>query len=109
MAESNEIVYKALADSTRRLLLDRLFEADGLTLNELCDQISMSRQAVSKHLNLLEEANLVATRWQGREKLHYLNPIPIQEITDRWIRKFEKGNVRFLVDLKTHLENETDE
>jgi DNA-binding transcriptional ArsR family regulator len=97
-------VFKALADPSRRKLLDRLFERSGQSLNELCVGLRMSRQAVTKHLGLLERANLVATLWRGREKLHYLNPVPIQEIADRWIRKYERGRLRALADLKDQLE-----
>src|SRR5262245_42926782 len=101
-------VFKALADPGRRLLLDRLREDNGQTLGQLCEHLDMTRQAVTKHLNLLEEANLVVTRWRGREKLHYLNPVPIHEISDRWIGKFERGRLRVLADLKRQLEGETD-
>ena len=101
-------VFKALADPTRRQLLDRLFEKNGQTLGDLCAELAMSRQAVTKHLNLLEEANLVAVLWSGREKLHYLNPVPIHEIAERWIGKFERGRLRLLADLKEKLEGESD-
>lgn len=103
-----DVVFKALADATRRTLLDRLFENNGQTLGELCERLEMSRQAVTKHLNLLEQANLVVAIWRGREKLHYLNPVPIHEIADRWIGKFERGRLRVLADLKQQLEGETD-
>ena len=104
-----DLVFKALADASRRHLLDRLHERNGQTLGELCDKIEMSRQAVTKHLKILEEALLVVTVWQGREKLHYLNPVPIHEIADRWIRKYEQGRLRALSDLKNKLEAETDD
>jgi len=104
-----DIVFKALADPGRRLLLDRLREKGGQTLGELCGHLEMTRQAVAKHLGILEEANLVAVLRQGREKLHYLNPVPIHEIAERWIGKFERGRLRALADLKTRLEGETDE
>src|SRR3954452_96683 len=81
-------VFKALADATRRRLLDRLFEKNGQTLGELCAELSMSRQAVTKHLSILERARLATVVWRGREKLHSLNPVPIHEIADRWIGKF---------------------
>jgi DNA-binding transcriptional ArsR family regulator len=97
-------VFKALADPGRRELLDRLRADNGLTLGELCGQMDMTRQAVSKHLKLLEEANLVAILWRGRKKLHYLNPMPILDIADRWINKYERGRVRVLSDLKKTLE-----
>jgi DNA-binding transcriptional ArsR family regulator len=101
-------VFKALADPVRRLLLDRLFADNGQTLGQLCAQLDMTRQAVSKHLAVLEEANLVVTMRRGREKLHYLNPVPIHEISDRWIGKFERGRLRALADLKDKLEGESD-
>jgi DNA-binding transcriptional ArsR family regulator len=97
-------VFRALADASRRELLDRLFEKNGQTLSELCDGLDMSRQAVTKHLAILEEANLVATLWRGREKLHYLNPAPIHDIAERWLRKYEKGRLRVLSELKQILE-----
>ncbi|HEY2745930.1 MAG TPA: metalloregulator ArsR/SmtB family transcription factor [Polyangia bacterium] len=102
----DDAVWKALADATRRRLLDRLHADNGQTLGELCAHLAMTRQAVSKHLVLLEEANLVATTWRGREKLHYLNPAPIHVIATRWIDKFERGRVRALGDLKKRLEDE---
>jgi DNA-binding transcriptional ArsR family regulator len=101
-----DAVFKALADASRRQLLDRLFENNGQTLSELCAGLEMTRQAVSKHLGLLEEANLVVTRREGREKLHYLNPVPINEIADRWIGKYERGRLRALSDLKRNLQKE---
>lgn len=101
-------VFKALADPGRRLLLDRLFANNGQTLGQLCEHMDMTRQAVTKHLKLLEEAALVVTIRRGREKLHYLNPVPIQEIADRWIGKYERGRLRILADLKQDLERETD-
>jgi DNA-binding transcriptional ArsR family regulator len=99
-------VFKALADPTRRKLLDRLHAHDGLTLGELCEQMSMSRQAVSQHLDVLESANLVSTVRRGREKHHYLNPVPIHEIYDRWVRKFERRRLKAIADLKRRLEEE---
>ena len=101
-------VFKALADPGRRLLLDRLHADNGQTLGQLCERMDMTRQAVSKHLNVLEEATLVVTIWRGREKLHYLNTVPIHEIAERWIDKFEVGRLRVLSDLKKKLEGETD-
>ena len=97
-------VFKALADSSRRALLDRLHVRGGQTLNELCDGLAMPRQAVTKHLGILEAANLVTTIRHGREKLHYLNPVPIHQIGDRWIKKFERGKLTALSDLKRQLE-----
>jgi DNA-binding transcriptional ArsR family regulator len=97
-------VFKALADASRRSLLDRLHARNGQTLNELCDGLAMSRQAVTKHLAILEDANLVATIKHGREKLHYINPVPIHEIGERWIKKFERGKLAALSALKQQLE-----
>jgi DNA-binding transcriptional ArsR family regulator len=96
-------VFKALADSTRRHLLDRLFERDGRTLTELSAGPEMTRFGVMKHLRVLEEAGLVVTRRRGREKLHYLNPVPIRLIHDRWIDKYTERRVSALVDLKHEL------
>lgn len=97
-------VFKALADPTRRFLLDLLFEREGRTLTELEAQVEMSRIGVMKHLRVLEEAELVVTRRSGREKLHFLNPVPIRLIHDRWISKYTKRHVSALVELKTNLE-----
>ena len=97
-------VFKALADASRRSLLDRLHARNGQTLNELGDGLAMTRQAVTKHLLLLEAANLVAVVWRGREKLHYLNPVPIHEISERWIGKYERHRLQALSDLKKGLE-----
>jgi len=102
-------VFKALADPTRRLLLDRLRDDNGQTLGELCQRLRMSRQAVTKHLGVLEDANLVVTVWRGREKLHYLNPAPIHEITRRWIGGYEKSRVAALADLKRAVEEGDDD
>jgi len=99
-----DLVFKALADPTRRKLLDRLRADNGQTLVELCERLAMTRQAVTKHLVLLEEANLVATLRRGREKLHYLNPVPIHEIAQRWIGKFERPRLDALGELKSKLE-----
>ena len=101
--------FKALADPSRRELLDRLRAENGQTLGQLCAHLDMTRQAVTKHLAVLEEANLVAVVWRGREKLHYLNPVPIHEIAERWIGKFERGRLRVLAELKRQLEGETDD
>jgi DNA-binding transcriptional ArsR family regulator len=103
---SMDAVFRALADKSRRQLLDSLHARNGQTLNELCEQLDMTRQAVTKHLVLLEEANLIAVQWSGREKLHYINPVPINEIAERWIGKFERGRLRALSDLKKNLERE---
>jgi len=99
-----DAVFKALADASRRELLDRLRAESGQTLNELCARLDMTRQAVSKHLTILEEANLVATLRRGREKLHYLNPVPIHEIAERWIGKFERSRLEALSDMKKAME-----
>jgi len=102
-------VFKALADPTRRRLLDLLHRDSGQTLSALCEPMGMTRQAVTQHLQKLEKANLVSVIWQGREKLHYLNPVPLQEIYDRWIGKFERSRLGALRDLKAHLERKSDE
>lgn len=106
MAADMDMVFKALADPGRRQLLDRLHGDNGQTLGQLCGHLDMTRQAVTKHLKLLEAANLVVTIWRGREKLHYLNPVPILEIVDRWIGKYERGRLRVLAELKKQLEGE---
>ena len=97
-------VFRALADASRRSLLDRLHARNGQTLLELCDGLAMTRQAVTKHLTILEAANLVTSMKHGREKLHYLNPVPIHEIGERWIRKFERSKLAALSELKRQLE-----
>jgi DNA-binding transcriptional ArsR family regulator len=104
MVSDDDKVFKALADASRRQLLDRLHEKNGQTLSELCQDHDMSRQAVTKHLGLLEDANLVVTAKKGREKLHYLNPVPINEIYARWIGKFEQGRIQALHNLKQALQ-----
>lgn len=104
-----ELLFKALADRSRRKLLDLLCANDGQTLGDLCKHLDMTRQAVTQHLDLLEAANLVATVRRGRQKLHFLNPVPLQEIYERWIRKFEKPRLRALHDLKRLLEGDRDE
>ena len=105
---SMDAVFKALADPMRRQLLDDLRERGGRTLGDLCAGRGMSRQAVTKHLAILEAANLVVSEKRGREKLHHLNPVPIHDIADRWIGKFERGRLEALADLKRNLEGETD-
>jgi DNA-binding transcriptional ArsR family regulator len=102
--QDTDVLFKALADPSRRKLLDLLHASDGRTLNELCEHLDMSRQGVTQHLALLEAANLVATVWRGREKLHFLNPVPLQEIYERWIAKFEKPRLKAIGDLKRRLE-----
>ena len=106
MSADVDLVFKALAAPERRMLLDRLRAENGQTLTQLCARMVMSRQAVTKHLKVLEAATLVVTRWRGREKLHYLNPVPIHEISERWIGKYERGRLGALADLKTKLEGE---
>jgi DNA-binding transcriptional ArsR family regulator len=103
---SMDAVFRALADPTRRQLLDSLHNRNGQTLNALCERTDMTRQAVTKHLAILEEANLITTVRNGREKEHYLNPVPINEIAERWIGKFERGRLTALSDLKKRLERE---
>ena len=103
-----DLLFKALADPSRRKLLDLLNSSDAQTLGALCGHLDMSRQAVTQHLAVLEAAHLVVTRWRGREKLHFLNPTPLQEIYDRWIAKFERSRVKALRDLKRRLEGAHD-
>ena len=103
---SEDEVFRALADASRRILLDRLHRRGGQTLNELCMGLDMSRQAVTKHLSILENANLVAVQRQGREKLHFINPVPINDIAERWLAKFQRGQLRALSALKKALEDD---
>ena len=103
-ARDHDALFKALADPSRRKLLDLLHASDGRTLNELCEHLDMTRQGVTQHLSVLEAANLVATLRQGREKLHFLNPVPLQSLYERWIAKFEKPRLKALSDLKHRLE-----
>ena len=106
LAERGEtdLLFKALADPSRRKLLDLLHVHDGSTLNELCEHLDMTRQGVTQHLDVLEAANLIATVRRGREKLHFLNPVPLQEIYERWVAKFEKPRLKALSALKKRLE-----
>jgi DNA-binding transcriptional ArsR family regulator len=99
-------LFKALADPSRRKLLDQLHAHDGQTLLELCEHLDMTRQGVTQHLTVLEEANLVTVVWRGREKLHFLNPVPLQEIYERWIAKFEKPRLKAIAALKRKLEKD---
>ncbi len=99
-----DALFKALADSSRRKLLDLLHAHDGRTLGELCGHLDMTRQGVTQHLGILEDANLVATVRRGREKLHFLNPVPLQDIYERWIAKFERPRLKALSELKARLE-----
>ena len=101
-----DALFKALADSSRRKLLDLLYANDGQTLSQLCEHLDMTRQSVTQHLGLLEQANLVATSWRGREKLHFFNPVPLQDVYERWISKFEKPRLKALHGLKRRLEGE---
>jgi len=101
---SMDAVFRALADKSRRRLLDRLRARNGQTLGEMCEGLDMTRQAVTKHLVILEEANLIVTEKRGREKLHYLNSVPINEIAERWIGKYERGRLDALAELKKQLE-----
>ena len=101
---SMDTAFRALAEPVRRRLLDRLHARNGRTLGELCEGLDMTRQAATKHLAVLETANLVVTQWRGREKLHFLNPVPIHEIADRWIGKFERSRLDALAELKRSLE-----
>jgi len=102
---NDDLVFKALGDSSRRFLLDLLFKRDGQTLSELESELAMTRFGVMKHLRVLEEAGLVVTRRAGREKFHFLNPVPIRLIHDRWIDKYTERQVSALVHLKTNLES----
>ncbi len=99
-------VFKALADPTRRTLLDRLCAQNGQTLGQLCDHLQMTRQSATQHLGLLEDANLISTVRRGREKLHYINPVPLHDVYERWVRKFEQQRLPLLHDLKRELEGE---
>jgi DNA-binding transcriptional ArsR family regulator len=100
----DEAVFRALADKSRRELLDRLHARSGQSLAQLCNGLDMTRPAVAKHLRILEEANLVAIQWKGREKLHFINPVPINEIAERWIGKFERPRLRTISDFRDALE-----
>lgn len=99
-------VFKALGDPTRRKLLDLLYERNGQTLGQLCEHLAMARQSATQHIGILEEANLVSTVWRGREKLHFINPVPLHEVYERWVRKFERLRLTVLHDLKKELEGE---
>ena len=102
--QDTDLLFKALADPSRRKLLDLLHAHDGRTLNDLCEHLDMTRQGVTQHLDLLAAANLVVTVRRGREKLHFLNPVPLQEIYERWIAKFEKPRLKAIADLKKRME-----
>ena len=100
-------VFKALADPSRRRVLDLLHAKNGQTLSALCKRLDMRRQSASQHLDILVDANLVSVVWRGREKLHFINPVPIHEVYERWVRKFERGRLSFLHDLKREVERES--
>lgn len=104
MVMIDDLVFRALADASRRELLDRLHASNGQSLGELCQGLTMSRQAVAKHLSILQEANLVSVRREGREKRHFINPVPINSIAERWISKFDKPRLNALSELKRTLE-----
>jgi DNA-binding transcriptional ArsR family regulator len=106
LSMTEDAVFRALADASRRRLLDRLHRTNGQTLGDLCTGLNMTRQAVAKHLAVLEAANLVSCKRQGREKLHFINPVPINQIAERWIRKFERRHLAALSALKSKLEGE---
>lgn len=106
MTQSMDQIFKALADATRRAMLDKLLASPGLTLGDLVRDTDMRRQSATKHLKLLEQAGLVHVKWEGREKLHFLNPVPIQEISGRWVDKFNKARLDALLSLKSALEND---
>ena len=103
---NEDAVFRALADASRRELLDRLHLRNGQTLNDLCEGMQMTRQAVAKHLAILVQGNLVATRREGRAKLHFINPVPINDIAERWIGKFEQPRLRALAELRKKLEDD---
>ena len=104
-----EKIFKALADQNRRRMLDRLFTESGLTLSELIRDLQMTRQSASRHVTILAAAGLIVTHWSGREKLHYLNPVPVAEITDRWLNKFTQDSARAILTLKRVLEDAENE
>ena len=106
MSTKDDALFRALADASRRKLLDRLHAQNGQTLGELCRGLDMTRQGVAKHLAILSKANLVSWRYEGRERLHFINPVPINDIAERWISKFEQGHLTALAALKTHLEGQ---
>ena len=108
MRVNDDAVFRALADASRRLLLDRLHARNGQTLTELCQGLGMTRQAVAKHLSILAEAHLVSWKWEGRERLHFINPVPINDIAERWIGKFERPRLAALAKLKRELEGGND-
>ncbi|MBM9548421.1 helix-turn-helix transcriptional regulator [Leptospira sp. 201903074] len=106
--EGSDKVFKALADPSRRKVLDILYAENGQTLSALCERLDMQRQSATQHIEVLINANLVSVVWKGREKLHFINPVPIHEVYERWVRKFEENRLGFLYDLKVQLEGEND-
>ncbi|PJZ38415.1 transcriptional regulator [Leptospira levettii] len=104
--KGTDLIFKAMADPNRRKVLDLLFSKNGQTLTQLCEQLDMQRQSATQHIEILVKANLVTVVWKGREKLHFLNPVPIYEVYARWVRKFEENRLGFLHELKTQLEGE---
>ncbi len=107
--EVEDTVFKALADPTRRKVLDLLFSSNGQSLGSLCEHLEMKRQSASQHIDVLIEANLVTTVWRGWEKLHFINPVPIHAVYERWVRKFERQRLDLLHELKTQWEGDSDE
>jgi DNA-binding transcriptional ArsR family regulator len=107
--DQTDKVFKALADPSRRKVLDLLAADNGQTLGALCEQLDMKRQSATQHIDILVDADLVTAVWRGREKLHFINPVPIHEVYERWVRKFERGRLEFLHDLKTQLEGHDDD
>lgn len=104
--EGTDKVFKALADPSRRKVLDLLYANNGQSLSTLCEQLNMQRQSATQHIDILINAILVSVVWRGREKLHFINPVPIYEVYERWVKKFEQNRLRFLHDLKVQLEGE---
>lgn len=105
--KDTDLVFKAMADPNRRKVLDLLFSKNGQTLSQLCEELDMQRQSATQHIDILINANLISFVWKGREKLHFINPVPIYEVYERWVRKFEENRLSFLHDLKTQLEGDT--
>ncbi|MCW7461233.1 ArsR/SmtB family transcription factor [Leptospira limi] len=105
--KGTDLIFKAMADPNRRKVLDLLFSKNGQTLTQLCEKLDMQRQSATQHIEILVKANLVTVVWKGREKLHFLNPVPIYEVYERWVRKFEENRLGFLHEIKTQLEGES--
>ncbi|ABZ92753.1 Transcriptional regulator (ArsR family) [Leptospira biflexa serovar Patoc strain 'Patoc 1 (Ames)'] len=104
--KGTDLVFKAMADPNRRKVLDLLFSKNGQTLGQLCEELEMQRQSATQHIEILINANLITVIWKGREKLHFINPVPIYEVYERWVRKFEENRLGFMHDLKKQLEGE---